>query len=162
MKVRVPQVPAWVDVWEMLGCNVVVLAWPELYSALQQGVCDAAEPPLYWMNAASLQEQAKHVTLTGHIMYFNQVMINDDKFSDMPAEYQKILMDAAYEAGQFQNDLVQGQESELRSGLEADGVSFYEIDKAAVAKITKPVYKQWEDSYGEELLNEVLKFKENN
>lgn len=162
LKVRIPQVPAWVDVWEMLGCNVVMLPWPELYSALQQGVCDAAEPPLYWMNAASLQEQAKNVTITGHIMYFNQVFINDELFAKLSQSDQKILTDAAYEAGKLNTQLIQGQENELKAKLEADGCTFYDIDKDAIAKITRPVYKEWESSYGEELLNKVLDFKKNN
>ncbi len=162
LKIRVPQVPAWVDVWEMLGCNVVVLAWPELYSALQQGVADAAEPPLYWINAASLQEQAKHVTFTGHIMYYNHVMMNDKLFSSLPAEYQTILMEEAYAAGLMQSKMVQDSEAELKNKLSGDGVSFYDIDKKAVAEITRPVYKKWESSYGAELLEKVLDFKEKN
>lgn len=162
LKIRVPQVPAWIDVWELLGCNVVSTSWGELYPALQQGVADAAEVPWFWVKTGSLQEIAKNATPTGHIRYFNQIMINDELFSSFSPEYQQILIDAAHEAGEYETKLTQDNEAQLVEDLKADGVTFYSINIADVQKATAPVYEKWEETYGADLLKRVNDFKANN
>ena len=39
-------VPVYQDLWQAMGAITVPLPFPELYSALQQGVVDAVELPL--------------------------------------------------------------------------------------------------------------------
>ncbi|GAB4364810.1 MAG: sialic acid TRAP transporter substrate-binding protein SiaP [Spirochaetales bacterium] len=159
VKMRVPQVPSWVDVWQSLGCTVVMLPFTEVYTALQQGVCDAVEPPLYWVHASSLYEVAKNVTLTGHVMYYNQVFINDKLYSNMSVKTQKVLRDAALEAGIKETETVQNLEKELRKKLEEKGVQFYEIDREKIASAVISVYDKWQDAYGADLRRKVEAFK---
>ncbi|MBC7189293.1 TRAP transporter substrate-binding protein, partial [Candidatus Aerophobetes bacterium] len=113
LKIRVPQIPAWVDMWQILGTIPTQIAFPEVYTALQQGVVDAMECPLYWIYASSFHEQAKYLILTGHIMYYNQVFINERVFQSLSPEYQRIIKEAALEAGEYETELTRTLEEDI-------------------------------------------------
>jgi tripartite ATP-independent transporter DctP family solute receptor len=161
VKIRVPQLPEWVDMWKLAGANPTQLPFPEVYTSLQQGVVDAMECPLYWIYAGSFYEQAKHLILTGHVMYYNQLMINENKFKKLSAEYQKIMLDAAKEAGEHQTKLTRDIDAGLRAKMEAKGVKFMEVDRAKMAKIVRPVLESWTKVFGADLLKKVDDFKAN-
>jgi tripartite ATP-independent transporter DctP family solute receptor len=161
VKIRVPQLPAWVDMWKAIGANPTPIPFPEVYTALQQGVVDAMECPLYWIYASSFYEQAKYLILTGHVMYYNQIMINDDLFQGFSPELQTILEEAAFEAGEYETKLTREQAAELRSKLEDEGTEFLEIDRDAVSEMITPVYDKWEDKFGSEIREKIEKFKAN-
>ena len=159
VKIRVPQLPEWVDMWKLVGTNPTQLPFPEVYTSLQQGVVDAMECPLYWIFAGSFFEQAKHLILTGHVMYYNQLMINEDKFKQLSPEFQKIMLDAAKEAGDYETKLTRDIDAGLRAKMEAKGVKFMEVDRAEMAKIVRPVMESWTKVFGADLLKKVDEFK---
>ena len=162
VKIRVPQLPEWVEMWKLAGTNPTQLPFPEVYTSLQQGVVDAMECPLYWIFSGSFYEQAKHLILTGHIMYYNQLMINENKFNELSAEHQKILLDAAKEAGEYETELTRAIDTDLRAKMEAKGVTFMEIDRAQMAQKVRPVLESWTKVFGADLLGKVDKFKSEN
>ena len=162
VKIRVPQLPEWVDMWKLVGTNPTQLPFPEVYTSLQQGVVDAMECPLYWIFAGSFYEQAKHLILTGHVMYYNLLMINEDKFNQLSPEFQKIMLDAAKEAGDYETKLTRDIDADLRAKMEAKGVKFMEVDRAEMAKIVRPVIESWTKVFGADLLKKVDEFKAKN
>jgi tripartite ATP-independent transporter DctP family solute receptor len=159
VKIRVPQLPEWVEMWRMLGTNPTQIPFPEVYTALQQGVVDAMECPLYWIYASSFYEHAKYLVLTAHVMYYNQLFINDALFNKLPPDHQKILLDAATEAGTYETQLTRAVDVDLREKMEAKGVTFMEIDRPEVAKMVRPIYDSWKKVFGADLLEKVDKFK---
>ena len=162
VKIRVPQLPEWVQVWKALGTNPAQIPFPEVYTSLQQGVVDAMECPLYWIYSTSFYEQAQNLILTGHVMYYNHLMINEKKFNKLSAEHQKILVDAALEAGEYETELTRAADKELRGKMEAKGVTFMEVDRDQMAKTVRPVIDSWTKVFGKDLLAKVDKFKAEN
>ena len=159
VKIRVPQLPSWVDMWKLVGANPTPIPFPEVYSALQQGVVDGVENPANGILTSSFFEQAKCLVRTNHVMYFNMVFINDDLFQNMSAEYQEIIRDAAIEAGDYQNQIVQNQLSETENKLKNEGVKFVDIDLVKMSEIMKPLYDKWQDQFGSEIREKIEAFQ---
>jgi len=159
VKIRVPQLPEWVEMWKLVGTNPTQIPFPEVYTSLQQGVVDAMECPLYWIYSSSFYEQAKYLILTGHNMYYNQLMINEKLFNKFTPEQQKILLDSAKEAGEYETELTRSIDADLRGKMEAKGVTFMDIDRAEMAKIVRPVLDSWKKVFGADLLEKVDQFK---
>ena len=159
VKIRVPQLPEWVEMWKLAGTNPTQIPFPEVYTALQQGVVDAMECPLYWIYSSSFYEQAKHLILTGHNMYFNQLMINDALFNKLSREQQEILLDAAKEAGEYETELTREIDVDLRGKMEAEGVIFMEVDRDEMSKRVRPVFESWSKVFGADLLEKIDQFK---
>jgi C4-dicarboxylate-binding protein DctP len=67
IKLRVPEVPVFVEMGRALGANPTPIPAGEMYTALQAGVVDAVELPPDVVANFKLWEVAQHVTRTNHI-----------------------------------------------------------------------------------------------
>ena len=68
LKIRVPDVPAYMATPKACGANPTPIAFAEVYLALQNGTVDAQENPLPTIEAKKFYEVQKHIMLTGHIV----------------------------------------------------------------------------------------------
>ena len=74
------------------------LAWPEVYISLQNGTIDAQENAADTCMTSNFQEVQKYLNFTNHILYLNQIIINNDKFNSLDPLYQDALTQAVEEA----------------------------------------------------------------
>ncbi|HSD51216.1 MAG TPA: hypothetical protein VLG48_07380, partial [Candidatus Methylomirabilis sp.] len=82
------------------------------------------------------------VMLTAHITQNQAVVINEKFYQGLSPEFRKILTDAAYEAGNFQNDLILKSEKEYLDKLKEKGMTIVQPDVKAFRAATKDVYKK--------------------
>lgn len=129
LKLRCPDITAWVDAWSAVGANVTAMAWGELYLALKQGIVDAQENPLGSIYDMKFYEVQKNVVLTEHIIDYPFVMINETKWQSLGEERQKILMEAIEEARQFTITEGKAEEAEKLEFFKSEGLNIVEVDK---------------------------------
>ena len=72
LKIRVPDVPAYLAYPRACGANTTPIAFAEVYLALQNGTVEAQENPLTTIEAKKFYEVQKHIVLTGHIVDAHQ------------------------------------------------------------------------------------------
>jgi tripartite ATP-independent transporter DctP family solute receptor len=160
IKIRVTAgIPVYQDLWQAMGAITVPLPFPELYSALQQGVVDAVELPLDWMYNGKFYKLGKYIDLTNHFVYTNCVIVNADFLQSLPPDVQKILKDTTAEVGGWQTEQVLGQEKDLRQKMESEGIVFVDTDVEAFRAAVQPVYKKWESKWGKELYDRIVNTK---
>jgi len=160
IKIRVTAgIPVYQDLWQAMGAITVPLPFPELYSALQQGVVDAVELPLDWMYNGKFYKLGKNIDLTSHFVYTNCVLVNAGFLQSLPADVQKILKDTTAEVGAWQTELVLGQEKDLRQKMESEGIVFIGTEVEAFRAAVQPVYKKWESKWGKELYDRIVNTK---
>lgn len=148
MKMRSASSPTRVGMMEAMGATVTQMNWSEVYSALQQGVCDGCEAPLSTLYNSKIYEVCKNITLDKHIMAIWCVNMSADVFNSLPKEYQDILMEEINNEAQATIDRVTADETDYKSKLEQQGVTFYEADHNAFVEATKSVYSSvsgWSD-----------------
>lgn len=123
-----------------LGAVPTSLAWGEVYSGLQSKVIDAAEAQLPAVYGQSLHEVVDYITLTGHFLLYTGLVISEDWYQSLPAEYQQALMDESRACGDYATELTQEKEVEFRAEMEAAGVTFSEVDITPFKEATASVY----------------------
>lgn len=126
LKIRTQPNPVHVQAWKLLGTNPVPMPLSELYSALESGAVDAQEHPIEITYSAKFHEVQKHLTLTRHAFTAMPVVLNKAKFDGLAPELQKVLIDAAQEAKQFQRALNQKNEASIIAELRKSGMSVIE------------------------------------
>lgn len=137
LKLRVPNVPLFVKVWEELGAKPTPMAFGEVFTSLQQSTIEAQENPLSLIESASFYEVQKHVNLTAHVRSWIYVVIGKKKLDSMPEELSTIVLQAAKEMQIYENELFLAEEAKLRVDLEAKGMSFVDSNQAAFAEKAK-------------------------
>ena len=91
MSIRVIQSPTPIAIWQALGSNPTPLAFPEVYTALQQGVVDAQENPMELIYSQKFYEQQKYVIDTNHQIQPTLVVFNLDFYNSLPADLRAIV-----------------------------------------------------------------------
>lgn len=157
LKVRVMENQLYQDTFGELGANADPHAFGELYSALQQGVFDAADQPIHLMASNKFHEVLPHYTLTEHVYASAPAFINTDVFNELPEDLQQILVEAGDKV--FNNsyrDLADEQEAEKLEELKEDGLNVYELtpeQKEELKEATAPIYEKYEEEIGKELID---------
>ncbi len=137
LKMRVPNVPLFVDVWKALGAKPTPMAFSEVFTSLQNGTIGAQENPLALIKSASFYEVQKYVNLTEHVRSWIYLTISELTWNKLSAEDQKNVLEAAKRAQAYERQLFLADEKKLVSELEAKGMTFVKVDKKAFADKAK-------------------------
>jgi len=100
IKLRVPEIPTWVEMARALGANPSPIPAGEMYTALQTGVVDAVELPPDYIVTSKLFEVAGFASRTHHIFTEVSMMASAKKMASFPANVQKVIREAAVESVQ--------------------------------------------------------------
>src|SRR6185436_10739116 len=97
IKLRVPEIPIYIEMARALGTNPTPIPTAEIYTAMQTGVVDGFEAPPDSVIAFKQYEVGKFATRTHHIFTEVSMMASARKMASLPANVQKALRDAAIE-----------------------------------------------------------------
>ena len=140
MKVRFPGDIVYSELWKSFGGAPVQLAWAEVYQGLSQGVIEAAEAPLSTMWNSSLQEVAQNLTLTGHIMCADTICMGEGVWKTIPAEYQDLILDLAYETAYAFGEEQEAGDADFVQKFKDAGCTVYEVDVEAFKDVAVNMY----------------------
>lgn len=143
MKIRAPEIPVVVASLKALGASPVVIAFPELYTALQQGTAEGWEAPIAVMYDYKFWEVAKYLSIANWNYNNNFLVINDDIWKKMTPATQKIVKDTWKEvAAEISNNLA-NNEAKLIEEMKKKGVDVVIADPAPFREATKDVWKDF-------------------
>ena len=138
-----------------------VMAFSEVYQALQTGVVDGTENPHSNLFTQKMHEVQKHMTLTDH-GYLGYAVITNKKFWDgLPAEVRTQLDKALAESTAYANQIAKEENDKSLEAVRASGKT--EIytptaeEKAAFKKAFMPVHKKMESRIGADLIQSIYK-----
>jgi tripartite ATP-independent transporter DctP family solute receptor len=137
LKMRVPNVPLFVDVWKALGANPGPMAFSEVFTSLQNGTIESQENPLALIRSASFYEVQSHVNLTDHVRSWIYLTIAESTWSKLSAEDQAAVTEAAARAQAYERELFNKSLADDRAFLESKGMTFVEVDAAAFQAAAK-------------------------
>lgn len=96
LKMRVQPVTVFTEmVKQVFGAAPTPMPWPEVYSALSQGVIDAAEAPPSAILDQKHQEHAKYLVQTNHMLDVSQIITSASLFNRLSEEHQAIFQEEA-------------------------------------------------------------------
>lgn len=134
LKIRVPDVPAYLAMPRACGANTTPIAFAEVYLALQNGTVEAQENPLTTIEAKKFYEVQKNIILTGHIVDHLNTVISKTLWSSLSDEDKKIFGDVMQEAAERTTKTIEGKENGLITTFKEKGLSVTEVDKADFEK----------------------------
>ena len=138
LKLRVPNVPLFVNTWSALGASPTPMAFSEVFTSLQNNTIDAQENPLALIASANFNEVQDYVNLTEHVRSWIYLTISEQTWSQLSEEDQQAVMEAAERAQAYERELFLAEEDELRAELADRGMEFVEVDKDAFAEKAEP------------------------
>jgi C4-dicarboxylate-binding protein DctP len=139
-----------------LGANPQVMAFSEVYSALQQGVVDGTENPVSNLYTQKMHEVQKHLTLSQHGYLGYAVIVNKAFWEGLPADLRATLEKAMREASDYERDIAQKENDDALAAVRKAGTTEVYVlplgDRLKWWKAMLPVHREFEDKIGRDLI----------
>lgn len=139
-----------------LGANPQVMAFSEVYQALQQGVVDGTENPMSNLYTQKMHEVQKHLTLSDHGYLGYAVIVNKKFWDDLPADLRDTLNKAMAETTVFERKIAQEENDEALANVKKAGTTqIYTLpykDRVVWQQAMLPVHKEFEEKIGRDMI----------
>jgi C4-dicarboxylate-binding protein DctP len=144
-----------------LGSLPQVMAFSEVYQALQTGVVDGTENPISNLYTQKMHEVQKHLTLSEH-GYLGYAVITNKKFWDgLPADIRTKLEDAMAQATRYANQIAKVENDKALDAVKASGkTEIYTptpAERLALKKALIKTHADMESRIGKELIQSIYK-----
>ncbi|MFT3856866.1 MAG: TRAP transporter substrate-binding protein [Aquabacterium sp.] len=144
-----------------IGAVPQVIAFSEVYQALQTGVVDGTENPPSNLYTQKMHEVQKHVSVTNHGYLGYAVVVNKKFWDGLPADIRASLTKAMTESTKVANDIAYQDNVQALEKVAASGkTTIYKpslAERFLLKKAMVPVHKQMVSRIGEETLQAIYK-----
>ncbi len=144
-----------------LGANPQVLAFSEVYQALQTGVVDGTENPPSNLYTQKMHEVQKHVSVTYHGYLGYAVIVNKKFWDGLPSDIRTELDGAMKAATKYANAIAQQENDNALEAVKKSGKStvytLTDKERTQWRQALLPVHKEMESRIGKELIDSVNK-----
>jgi len=161
LKMRIQSSKVLGDQMKALGALPQVMAFSEVYQAMQTGVVDGSENTPSNMYTQKHHEVQKYIALTDH-GYIGYAVITNKKFWDgLPADLRTTLEGAMKDATKFANDIAKKENDDALEAIRKSGrselITLTPAQKAAWKKAVVSVHKDNEPRVGKDTIEAVYK-----
>jgi len=129
LKIRVPDVPAYMATPKSCGANPTPIAFAEVYLALQNGTVDAQENPLTTIEAKKFYEVQKAIMMTSHIVDGLVTQVAPHVWNKLTDDEKKIFTEVTREAAARATEKIKKRESELADEFKKKGLQIVQVDR---------------------------------
>ena len=144
-----------------LGAIPQVMAFSDVYQALQTGVVDGTENPPSNMYTQKMHEVQKHATLSNHGYLGYAVIVNKSFWDKLPSDIRQGLEKAMAEATAYANTISEQENEQAIVEMKKSGrTTFYELtpqEQAAWHTALEPVTHEMASRVGKDLIDEFQK-----
>lgn len=160
-KIRLPENPDWLVVWEAFGCLPVPIPSPEIFSSLQTGVVEAQENPVSSNYNRSLWEIQRYTVMTNHIVDIQSYLLSKKFLDGLDGEKRRLILAAAVDTLEWSTKFAADMEVGLIKEMEEHGMEFLYPDLKAFQEIALSTIdyfqKIWEPWVYEETMKVLSK-----
>ena len=158
LKVRVQGAPIWSRTFSAIGMSPTVIAYNEVYNAIQNNVINAGENEAAGVESMRFFEVGPNLIMTEHAITIRPLCFSSKTFKTLPPELQAAVVRAGREAGAYGRQVESSEDSMKLDALEKAGklkrIAFKE--RAEMKKLADPVMAAYAKEIGAEAIYEKM------
>jgi len=157
LKIRIQPGAVFAAAFKAVGAIPVVMDISEVYLGISQKTVSGLELPLVAVQSSKMYEVTKYVGLTHHVYNAGALMASKRKFDSLDPAFQKAIREAAVEIQPQWRSLIAEKSTEAETFCNAKGLEIDATDYAAFHAAMNPVYAEFRDKIGADLVDKVQK-----
>jgi TRAP-type C4-dicarboxylate transport system substrate-binding protein len=150
LKVRVQGAPIWSRTFTAAGMSPTVIAYNEVYNAIQNGVIQAGENEAAGVEQMKFYEVGPNLNMTQHAITIRPLCFSGKTFKSLDKALQAAVLRAGKEAGAYGRQIESSEDEQKLVALEKAGklkrIPF--ADRAAMKKAVDPVIADYAKEIG--------------
>ena len=156
LKMRTMENPVHVAAYKGFGIVTTPMAFPEVFTALQQGTVDGQENPLSVIMASKFDQVQKHLSLTGHVYSPAIFLMSKGAFDKLSAADKTAFLEAAKEGAKAGRARVDEDDAKGVTELRSKGMTVVEnVDKSKFIAALAPVNAEFEKQFGKANIDKI-------
>src|SRR3546814_405943 len=159
---RVMGAPIQTKIFQAITAAPTVIAYSEIYNAIQTGVISAAENEAAGIEQMKFYEVGPNISLTQHAITVRPIGFSGKTFRRLPADLQDCVMRGGMEGGKLGRQIESSEDSAKLAKMESDGLlKTHEFaDRAKLLELAEPVKKAYAEELGAtEVLEKINSIK---
>ena len=152
LSIRVMGAPVQTKIFQAITTAPTVIAYTEVYNAIQTGVIQAAENEAAGLEQMKFYEVGPHISLTRHAITVRPVCFSGKTFRRLPRDLQDAIVKAGREAGAYGRNLESSEDQARLQRLEKEGKlkTYVFVDRDQLLKLAEPVKQMYAKEVGAE------------
>ncbi|MGH8682497.1 MAG: TRAP transporter substrate-binding protein [Burkholderiales bacterium] len=150
LKVRVQGAPIWSRTFQAAGMAPTVIAYNEVYNAIQNGVIAAGENEAAGVEQMKFYEVGPNLSMTEHAITIRPLCFSTKTFSKLPKDLQAAILRAGKEAGAYGRQVESSEDTAKLDAMEKAGkikrIPF--ADRAQMKALVDPVMAAYAKEIG--------------
>ena len=150
LKVRVQGAPIWSRTFQAAGLAPTVIAYNEVYNAIQNGVIAAGENEAAGVEQMKFYEVAPNLSMTEHAITIRPLCFSTKTFNKLPKDLQAAVLRAGKEAGAYGREIESSEDAAKLDKMEKEGklkrIPF--SDRAQMKALVDPVMAAYAKEIG--------------
>lgn len=160
LKIRTMENEIHMEAFRTLGILPTPMAFPELFTALEQGTVDGQENPLGVILSAKFSEVQKYLSLSRHVYSPAVILIAPSLWDGLSEEEQGWFLESAKAGVKGMRDKVQEDDDQGVATLESEGMEVtYEVDTEAFQEALKPAFEKFGKQFDKESIDAIQNYK---
>ena len=155
LKVRVQGAPIWSKTFAAAGMSPTVIAYNEVYNAIQNGVISAGENEAAGVEQMKFYEVGPNLNMTQHAITIRPICFSGKSFKKLPPDLQAAIIRAGKEAGAYGRQIESSEDTTKLDALEKAGklkrIPF--ADRAQMQKLVDPVMADYAKEVGADVIH---------
>jgi len=150
LPMRVMGAPIQTRIFEAIGAHPSVIAYSEVYNAIQTGVIDAAENEAAGIEQMKFYEVGPDISLTAHAITVRPLGFSEATFERLTPEQQACILKAGKIGGEYGRDIESSQDAAKLKAMEDKGLlkTYAFADRAKLLELAKPVQIEYAKELG--------------
>jgi TRAP-type C4-dicarboxylate transport system substrate-binding protein len=152
LSIRVMGAPVQTKMFQAITTSPTVIAYTEIYNAMQTGVIQAAENEAAGLEQMKFYEVGPNISLTRHAISVRPVCFSGKTFRRLPKELQDAIVKAGREAGAYGRNLESSEDQARLQRLEKEGKlkTYVFADRDQLLKLAEPIKQTYAKEVGAE------------
>jgi len=150
LKVRVQGAPIWSRTFQAAGMAPTVIAYNEVYNAIQNGVIAAGENEAAGVEQMKFYEVGPNLSMTEHAITIRPLCFSTKTFNKLPKDLQAAVLKAGKEAGAYGREIESSEDTAKLDAMEKAGkikrIPF--ADRAQMKALVDPVMAAYAKEIG--------------
>ncbi|MGB8434791.1 MAG: TRAP transporter substrate-binding protein [Burkholderiales bacterium] len=150
LKIRVQGAPIWSKTFAATGMAPTVIAYNEVYNAIQNGVIQAGENEAAGVEQMKFYEVGPNLAMTQHAITIRPLCFSTKTFKKLPPDLQAAILKAGKEAGVYGRQIESSQDAAKLDAMEKEGklkrIAF--ADRAKMKQSVDPVIAAYAKEIG--------------
>jgi len=159
LKIRTMENQVHMQAFEGIGVLPTPMAFPELFTALQQGTVDGQENPIGVILSANFSQVQDHLSLTQHVYSPALILMSPMVWDGLSEEQQGWFKEAAAVGAQAMRAKVREDAENGVATLREQGMQVVEdVDRASFEEALQPIFARFAERFGQESIDEIRNY----